>query len=272
MVVEVAEALHWFSDQWIFWGYWPEVFALAVSSARVLGDPVWVATHLNYQAWALIVCEHRPAEGFNLALQAREAAENAGDLTQQAWAHYYLAWALQVQDDHDTAIVHNQRAAHLFAAAGDLHGTLQTMCGHAIHLKSVGHTGAAVRQIRDALDFLDRHADAVEDHIARFARRSLHVVAGDVYVGLGDWQEAVEHLETAVALSRDSGNIAMEGSALIQLGRALLSAGSTTEAGAAYARCLHLGSDVDPRVAAEARDRLADLDRLPPTVSGRRSH
>jgi hypothetical protein len=55
IVVEVVGALHWFSEQWIFWGHWPEVFRTAAHSAQILGDPLLEAAHLNRHGWALLI-------------------------------------------------------------------------------------------------------------------------------------------------------------------------------------------------------------------------
>ncbi|MFI8008216.1 hypothetical protein [Streptomyces sp. NPDC086010] len=84
VVVEVAEALHWFSDLWIFWGHWPEVFSTAADSAEALGDPLWQTTHLNYHAWALIVCEGRPRDGFARSVRARRVAQRCRGPHQRA--------------------------------------------------------------------------------------------------------------------------------------------------------------------------------------------
>ncbi|MFD0395255.1 hypothetical protein ACFQ3Z_36150 [Streptomyces nogalater] len=128
-VVDVAEALHWFSDQWIFWGHWPEVFGTAADSAQALGDPLLEATHLNYHAWALLTCEGRHHESLDRSAQALAAAQRAGDLPQQGWAHQYTSWTLLRLRDYAAALRHNREAARLFEAAGDLHGALQARSG-----------------------------------------------------------------------------------------------------------------------------------------------
>ncbi|MFJ2952771.1 ATP-binding protein [Streptomyces sp. NPDC087226] len=260
VVVEVAEALHWFSDLWIFWGHWPEVFATAADSAEALGDPLGQATHLNYHAWALIVCEGRPRDGFARSVRARRAAERAGDLTQRAWSHFYSAWALQMQDELTSAVEHNHRSAELFEAADDVHGTIQTRVGHIELLLSTGRFAEAVAETSRALGFLDRVGDRAEAHIAHFARRGLHTAVGRAHTGLEEWEKAVVHLETAVVLSRDSDNTGMESRALAELGDALLGAGREAEARAVFTRCLALGAHADPQSVARSRERLARLD------------
>ncbi len=52
LVIDVAESLHWFSDWWVHWGHWHEVFSLAVQAARALGDDDALATQLGYLSWA----------------------------------------------------------------------------------------------------------------------------------------------------------------------------------------------------------------------------
>ncbi|MFC7646196.1 NB-ARC domain-containing protein [Streptosporangium lutulentum] len=76
-VVEMAESMHWFSDHWIAWGHWSEVFELSAGAAHALGDPRREAVHLNLLCWALSACEGRNEEGEATALRALELAREA---------------------------------------------------------------------------------------------------------------------------------------------------------------------------------------------------
>ncbi|MBR8640261.1 hypothetical protein KEF29_15545 [Streptomyces tuirus] len=40
-VAEVAEAMHWFSDHWVSWGHWVEVYERAAAAGPPSGTPVW---------------------------------------------------------------------------------------------------------------------------------------------------------------------------------------------------------------------------------------
>jgi hypothetical protein len=51
VVVHAASALHWFSDRWVDWSRWVEVFQLGYDSAERLGNPGRQAEFLNYLAW-----------------------------------------------------------------------------------------------------------------------------------------------------------------------------------------------------------------------------
>ncbi|MFF8974505.1 ATP-binding protein [Streptomyces sp. NPDC014995] len=259
-VVAVAEALHWFSDQWIFWGHWPEVFGSAARSARALGDPVLEATHLNYHAWALLVCEGRPHDSLARSAEALAAARRAADVGQEAWAHVYRGQALRHLGDHAPAAGHMHRAAAMFEAVGDLHGSLEARHGHAMVLLDSGRPEEALVRYRDTLAFLERAGDRIESHIADFSRSALHSGMGSGYALMERWTEAVDHFGTAAAISRKSGNAALESRHLVHLGDALLSAGRPREAREAFARCVALGLDADPQRVARARDLLARLD------------
>ncbi|MFJ3669523.1 ATP-binding protein [Streptomyces sp. NPDC090106] len=259
-VVEVAESLHWFSDQWIFWGHWPEIFETAARSARALGDPLIEATQLNYHAWALILCEGRPRESLARSARALAAAERAGDLVQQAWAHQYSAWAYRLLDGPDEAIDHNERAVELFEAAGDLHGLLQSIHNRAVILQRQGRHEEAETAYREMLSWLQDVGDGIEPHIAELARLGVHGGLGTAYCALERWEEAVTHLEAAVAICRDGGNTALESRELGKLSEALFATGRPDRAREALTRCVSLGPDADPERVARARLRLAELD------------
>lgn len=259
-VVEVAESLHWFSDQWIFWGHWPEVFRTAAHCAQALDDPLLEATHLNYHAWALLVCEGRHRDSLDRSAQALEAARRAGDLPQQGWAHSYAAWAHSVLGDHTAAARHNREAAGFFEAAGDLHGTLHAMSSHAQTLLEAGLYEESITEHVRTLAFLEQSGDGVEPHSADFIRANLRTSIGQAHIGLKNWSEAVGHLRIAVDLCRANGHPGLESRALVHFGNALLAAGHRDEARDAFSRCLALGTVANPQHTATAQDRLAELD------------
>ncbi|MFF8594210.1 ATP-binding protein [Streptomyces sp. NPDC015220] len=259
-VVEVAESLHWFSDQWIFWGHWSEIFETAARSARALGDPLLEATQLNYHAWSLLLCEGRPRDGLDRSRQALAAAERAGDPGQQAWAHYYTAWAHRLLDEPWLSVDHNERAARLFETAGDLHGFLQSTHVRGWLLETQDRNEEAIAVYQDLLAWLEEAGDRIEPHVADTARFGAHRGIGKSYSRLRRWDEAVRHLQTAVDVCRASGNTAMESRQLTDLSEALLATGRAAKAREALVRCLSLGPDADPRRVAEARERLARLD------------
>lgn len=104
LVVDTAGSLHWFSELWLEWGHWRELFSLAVASARALGDSRLEAMHLGYLVWA-VVLEGRDAEdGLRTAHPAIAAAETSGDHQQRGWANYYLGWMFKAHARLDEGI------------------------------------------------------------------------------------------------------------------------------------------------------------------------
>ncbi|GAA4811825.1 ATP-binding protein [Streptomyces ziwulingensis] len=260
MVVEVAEALHWFSDQWIFWGHWTEVFRTAARSAEALGDEVLRATHLNYYAWTLIVCESRPDDGLPVAAQALAAAVRAGDAAQQAWAHFYQSWAYRHLERFADATHCYGRAADLFAAAGDPHGSLQAQHGRALNLLSQGEGAAALDAYRRTLAFLDEAGALIEPHIARVARIGLTSGIGRSLALLARWDEAIACMHAAVRLCDGLDNPSLRSTQLHILGEALVSAGRKAEAREAFRTCVTLGPGTEPWRVPDAHARLAELE------------
>ncbi|WP_265736745.1 ATP-binding protein [Peterkaempfera griseoplana] len=259
-VVNVSEALHWFSDQWIFWGHWPEICRAAADSAQALGDPLLEAMHLNNLAWALLICESRHRESLDRSAEALEAARRARDLPQQGWAHSYTAWALSLLGDHIAAARHNREAAELFEAAGDLHGTLHAMSSAGETLLQAGRYEESIAQNTRTLAFLEQAGDRIEPHSAAFNRANIETTIGQAHIHLEDWPKAADHLRTAVTLCRASGHTGLESRALAHFGNALLAAGHRDQARDAFSQCLTLGKAANPEHIATARERLADLD------------
>ncbi|MFJ9352602.1 ATP-binding protein [Streptomyces sp. NPDC101237] len=260
VVVEVADALHWFSDQWIFWGHWPEVFALAAAGAQGLGDPRLEATHLNNHAWALLICEGRHHASIDRSAEALEAARRADDLPQQGWSHSYTAWALSQLGDYSAAAPHNRDAARLFEAAGDLHGTLHAMCSHADTLLRAGRYEESIAEHLRTLAFLDQAGDSIEPHSAAFNRTNVQTSIGQAQTLLKNWAKAADHLRVAVDLARASANPGLESRALIHLADALRAGGHREQAREVYAQCVDLGESGNPQHVVSARERLTELD------------
>ncbi|GAB2997105.1 XRE family transcriptional regulator [Streptomyces pseudoechinosporeus] len=260
MVAEVAESLHWFSDQWIFWGHWPEVFSMAAHSAEALGDPLLEATHLNYYAWTLIVCESRPADSLPVSAQALAAARRAGDAGQQAWAYYYRGWAHRSLDRFAEAAEYFGRAASLFESAGDPHGSLQAAHGRSHNLLAEGRGAAALDSYQMTLSFLEEAGDDVERHIAESVRIGIASGMGRSLALLGRWDEAVAHMRTAVRLCDGLANLPMKSRHLYYLGEVLLTAGRKDEARKAFRACAALSPDADPQRLIDARAQLVRMD------------
>ncbi|NUT45177.1 MAG: tetratricopeptide repeat protein, partial [Thermoactinospora sp.] len=264
-VAEVAEAMHWFSDLWMHWGHWPEVFGLSAAAARALGDRELEAVHLNYLSWAQTYCLARFGEAERTALRALELARQSGDLRQQGWSLTYATWALwgrQDQESKVTALEHIRRAAECFQRAGDADGLAQALVGIGNCLRRLGrleealsHTLAVVERLRDP-SF--GGSPAVVGHAVG---AGLDVV-GETYLDLGRWQEAADHYRQALSELRGRPITRALALSLTHLGRALVHLGRTEEAREAFREAVDLyeAADDDARAAVVLRElgRLAD--------------
>jgi tetratricopeptide (TPR) repeat protein len=206
------------------------------------------------------VCEGRPRDGVDRATEALAAARRAGDMSQQAWAHSYRAWGLRKLGEQEAGLEDIHEAADLFEAAGDLHGSLQAKQGHALVLMEQGRTEEALAAYQGVDAFLEEARDRIEPHVAVITRIELHSNIGMTYAQLEQWDEAVAHLRIAVDLYHENGNTAMESRRLNTLGTVLLDAGRTAEAHEVFRRTAVLGPGADPRIVAEARERVARLE------------
>ncbi|MCW2144073.1 ATP-binding protein [Actinoplanes cyaneus] len=197
-VVDVAESLHWFSDHWLDWGRWHEVFALSSEAASRLCDDRLQATHLGYLSWAHNFCLAEYDTATRFAERAFFFARRAGDRQQMAWARMYQAWALLAQDHHREALEPARESVEHFAAAGDRAGLPQALIGLGNVLRALSRHQEALDAIERALTLVTDPRTAPRDSIAYFTMISARAHAAHVYVHLQQWEKAVDAVTTAL--------------------------------------------------------------------------
>lgn len=200
LVLEVAEALHWFSDRWAHWGHWHDVFAAAVVAARALGDDDVLATQLGYLAWAELVTRADPPTGLALAREAEQVAVRAGNTRQEGWALFYQAWAHYDARTWDEALALAGRSADALDRAGDLEGHLQARRHVAIVLRHLDRLEETLRVEQDVLDLIDAAGPSLSRQVATITRTAASVNLAASLVLLERWEEAVVRASDAVAL------------------------------------------------------------------------
>ncbi|MFF7768506.1 helix-turn-helix domain-containing protein [Streptomyces massasporeus] len=260
-VAEVAEAMHWFSDHWVSWGHWVEVYERAAAAGAALGDAALEATHRNYLAWAYWACARRHDEAVESATTALRLAGTAGDVRQQAWAHAYLGWLRDTVDDLAAGADHYHRAAELFTEADDVNGYLQVSCGMIRVLRGAGRAQAAVETCRGIMDTLadPRHRDRIPPNVREFTALSAVYSVSFVHLDEERWEEAVDALRSIRGQFDDRGWHKQAGKVHLHLAHALARLGERAEAAAEYQAVLALESRVPADVRDEARTGLTAL-------------
>ncbi|MGW6541960.1 helix-turn-helix domain-containing protein [Streptomyces massasporeus] len=260
-VAEVAEAMHWFSDHWVSWGHWVEVYERAAAAGAALGDAALEATHRNYLAWAYWACARRHDEAVESATTALRLAGTAGDVRQQAWAHAYLGWLRDTVHGLAAAADHYHRAAELFTEADDVNGYLQVSCGMIRVLRGAGRSAAAVETWRGIMDTLadPRHRDRIPPNVREFTALSAVYSVSFVHLDEGRWEEAVDALRSIRGQFDDRGWHKQAGKVHLHLAHALARLGERAEATAEFQAVLALESRVPADVREAAHTGLTAL-------------
>ncbi|MGV9775055.1 ATP-binding protein [Streptosporangium sp. NPDC003464] len=262
-VVEVAEAMHWFSDLWMHWGHWPEVFELSARSARAMGERGQEATHLNYLSWAQTYCQARYDEAEATALRALELARDIGDVRQQGWALTYATWALWGRDDQpsgETALSYTRQAAEWFQEAGDTEGYAQAMVSVGNSLRRLGRVEESVRHNLALVERLRDPAFGGSPAIVNHAVGAALDLVGEGYLALGRWREAADHYHQALREMRRRPITRAVALSLTNLGKALVQLAEVEQAREAFREAVELYEAADDTD--RAAQVLKELDQV----------
>ncbi|MFI7455414.1 ATP-binding protein [Nonomuraea sp. NPDC049714] len=269
-VVEVAASMDWFSDQWLPWGHWHEVFELSVGAARAMGDPLQEAVHLIHLSSALWSRDNSAEEQEACALRALELATEAGDVRQQGRALYHAAQPLVQtilndpagpRQNLERALDFSRRAVGLLRQAGDLEGYPQAMARYINLLRIAGRVDEALEHSRALVATLrDPAYGGSPAHVSQALGIALSQL-GAAYLALERWEEAADALHQALPEMQRSGPHAeVVGRAQRRLGTALRHLGRVEEARRALAEGQRLlEADGRTEQAAEVAKELQEL-------------
>ncbi|WP_229072555.1 tetratricopeptide repeat protein [Actinoplanes sp. DH11] len=259
LVVDVAGAMHWFSDSMVFWSGWYEVYGLSRAAAAALPDRLQEVTHLNYFSWAATHAARRPEEGAETAMRAYALAVEIGDVKEQAWALTYAGTGWRFAGRLEQSLDAYRRAQALADAAGDHDGYVQ-------HFQGLGLLLAALGRPLEALEMFASTSRAVETRPvspqpAVLALAGSHTFAGEVLADLGRWEEARQQAELALPLIGRGSDNSLLGQVHLTLGRVRCALGETETARDALTRALELLDGSQYRKGIEiARTQLAALN------------
>jgi len=203
-VVDLARALHWFSDGRIQQLPWDEVFALGVDAARALGSRGDEAVLLNFLGWARYYCLGDNEGGLGAHRRALEIATEIGDRREQTWALAYLGAVLLRMDRGEEALDHVERAVGL--ADMDFwmgQGSIRNVLGRV--LCAVGRPGEALLVHREVLADTERYRDDANPFTRRFFRALTHQLLGRALTETGDWSGGADAFRTARKLFDEGG-------------------------------------------------------------------
>ncbi|MEU4692822.1 tetratricopeptide repeat protein [Actinoplanes sp. NPDC023714] len=258
LVVDVAEAMHWFSDSMVFWAGWYEVYGLSRAAASRLPDRHQEVTHLNYFAWAATHAARRPDEGASIAMAAYDLATELGDVKEQAWALQYAGTAWRFAGDLEPALDAYTRAQILAGEAGDHDAYVQLFQGLGLLLGALGRPQEALEMFASTVREVERRP--VGHRPGQSALAGAHTFASEILADLGRWEEAREQAELALPLVLDGGDNSLVGQVHLTLGRVRAALGEAEAARADLRRALELLEETQFAKGIElARTQLAAL-------------
>jgi len=213
-LTDVADALHWYSELWLDWGHWTELFRLAAEAATALRDPRLEAMHLGYLVWSIIVEAGGTEEPHRVAVRAVAAAELSGDSTQLGWSHFYLGWTLwRLERQRDSRAELLLALGH-FSGAGDDTGAAEVLA--VLGMLEMDAEAAEIT-LAGLLDILDRTEDVGSDH-----QRLVHTLASlDTYDAVVRCYLLLDRATEALAAADSAVELAIEFEPTIRLASAL---------------------------------------------------
>ncbi|MET8040608.1 AfsR family transcriptional regulator [Micromonospora sp. NPDC005215] len=242
-VVEVAEAMHWYSGRDIVEGRWTEIFQMSRASASQLDDPRQEITHLNYLSWAVSTCDRRHQESVDLAMTAYRLATELGDRRLQGWALQYVATGcFWIEDGIGRAEAALREAAQHFDAVDDHDGYVQAIIGIAHALRDSAQPETALPQYEATLKALqERPVSPIVSFTAAYAHHSM----ARTLVLLGRHAEAVVQAGIALPLIEAFGEPVLLSSCLRLLGTAEADIGAVEDARVHLQRALDIFISTD---------------------------
>ncbi|PPK63177.1 NB-ARC domain-containing protein [Actinokineospora auranticolor] len=234
-VIELAEAMHWYSEIGGTAATWLEVFGLGLDSALATGSRHDEAVLRGFLSWTLHALFARSADAADMARSARTAAEAVGDLREQAWARVYLA-NCDPTADHPRLL---DEAVELFDRADDHLGLHLARMYRGANRHQHGDHRAAAAEFAACLEFF-RPPPVDGTPIDHALRAYVLLRAAQNHAALGDLTPALANCAEAMTLFRASAST---------VGQARVSQ--------TWGRLAHTSGDLD-----EARSRLHDAFAL----------
>jgi tetratricopeptide (TPR) repeat protein len=150
-VLELAHAMHWYSDHRGAGETWLEVYGAGLDAARVVGTAHDVAVQLNFVTWTLGFVFLRYRDALQIGEEAIALTERENDVIELAWAHLYRSVLKGFLKDLDDAVSSGQRALELFQSAGYETGVTIACNAFGDALVAAGRVDDGLRCQREAI-------------------------------------------------------------------------------------------------------------------------
>lgn len=238
-VVDVADALHWYSDVWLSWGNWHRFFSLAVTAAQSLRNPLMEATHLGYLAWAEIVEVGDRERAVLTARSALRAALSAGDATQEGWANYYVGWASWLLGRVVEAADAAEGAIRAFSLAGEKVGLENARLLTTMIMNTRGEHLAAIEELESTLARIQAEPEA-DGFLTLITRYAAYLDLVDAYIAVGRYDDGIRAGAIGIQIARSLNDDMRVALMMRRHIRALIEAGESEAAMAEAEEALRL--------------------------------
>ncbi|MFY1692830.1 helix-turn-helix domain-containing protein [Plantactinospora sp. WMMB782] len=189
-VVDLAKAMHWYSDDKWTRLPWHEIFQLGVDAAHALADRHAEAQLLNFSGWAQRRCVADLAGSVRTHQRALAVAVEAEDRREEAWAHAYLGTTLVFLGEPATALGHIEQARALSGQSSfwEMQGPIRLRQG--MILRVLGRAADALSEHRALIADAEQRLDDVAPNIGRLGIAMAEMEIGHCLHALARWREA----------------------------------------------------------------------------------
>jgi DNA-binding SARP family transcriptional activator/tetratricopeptide (TPR) repeat protein len=228
-VLDLAKAMHWYSDSRWTQGGWEEIFELGVEAARALANRADEAKLLNFLGWARS-CLGDYDTSYAIHRQALTIANDVDDRLEQAWALGYMGSALMRLGRLTEALSCVRQACVLASDFSFWTVQVGTRIRLGRVLQELGRDEEALSVNLAVLADVEIRRDETSNENRRWITSMVRMEIGRCLTKLRQWETAAETFGQARRAFAQSNVPSMEADAALHEGRAWREAGNYTRA------------------------------------------
>ncbi|HEX6354932.1 ATP-binding protein [Actinophytocola sp.] len=229
-VLDLAKAMHWYSDgQWMGLP-WDEIFLLGVEAARALGNRPDEAKLLNFLGWAQVACLCDEETALVTHQQALVVAIETGDRLEEAWSHAYIGSVLTRLGRPEEGLEPVRRSCELAREFGFWPVQLSARNRLGRVLQALGRYEEALDVHRGLLADAEQRGGEEAPDTRRWLVNMVVFEVGHCLLGMREWRQAAATFRESRMAFAELNSIGQEGHAALNEGRAWLGAGEYAKA------------------------------------------